>query len=152
MRGIMDLARKHRIPVMVHCERSHLEPLGELLGLYRDVAVIWAHGGYTDLATARAMLERHPNLHYELSARTWPRHPRSAAYTIMPGNVLAAEWKALIEAMPHRFLVGTDASHHVLDNEKMKARSVRDFLDQLSPGARRQVAGGTLLGLLGENQ
>ena len=150
MRGIMDLARKHRIPVMVHCERSHLEPLGQLLETYRDVPVIWAHGGYTDAQAARAMLEGHPNLHYELSARTWPRHPRSEAYTIMPGSVLAAEWKALVESMPARFLVGTDASHHVLDNEKMKAKSVRDFLDQLSPAARREVAAGTLLRLLGE--
>jgi Tat protein secretion system quality control protein TatD with DNase activity len=149
MRGIMDLARRHRIPVMVHCERSHLEPLGELLQAYRDVPVIWAHGGYTDASTARRMLERHPNLYYELSARTWPRHPRSEAYTIMPGNQLAAEWKVLVESMPGRFLVGSDASHRSLDSEKMKARSVRDFLDQLSPAARREVAGGTLERLLG---
>ena len=150
MRGILALARRHRLPVMVHCERSHLEPFTEMLAAHRDVTVIWAHGGYTDAATARRMLEANPNLYYELSARTWPRHPRSDAYTIMPGNVLAPEWRSLVEAMPGRFLVGTDASHHVLENEKMKARSVRAFLDQLSPGARREVAAGTLLRLLGE--
>lgn len=149
MRGIMDLARSHRVPVMIHCERSHLETLGALLEAYRDVAVIWAHGGYTDLATARRMLEQHPNLYYELSARTWPRHPRSEAYTIMPESRLAPEWKALLESMPGRFLVGSDASHRSLESEKMKARSVRAFLDQLAPAARREVAAGTLERLLG---
>lgn len=37
--------------------------------MFPGVAVIWAHGGYTGLAEARRMLARHPNLHYELSAR-----------------------------------------------------------------------------------
>lgn len=32
----------------------------------------------------------------------------------------------------------------------MKLESVRDFLSQLSPAARREVAGGTLRRLLGE--
>jgi predicted TIM-barrel fold metal-dependent hydrolase len=49
-----------------------------------DVQVIWAHGGYTPYFLARRLLERHPNLHYELSARTWRHHPRSPDYTQLP--------------------------------------------------------------------
>jgi predicted TIM-barrel fold metal-dependent hydrolase len=151
MRGILALARQHRVPVLVHCERARLAELGELLALFPDVAVILAHGGYTPLDEARRLLERHPNLYYELSARTWPRHPRSADYTLLvDGVAVDPAWLALVEAMPRRFLVGTDASHHSLDNERMKARSVRDFLRQLSPGAAREVGGGTLRRLLGE--
>ncbi len=151
MRGIMDLARKHRVPVMLHCERSRIEALSRLLEAYPEVAVIWAHGGYTQVDEARRMLARHPNLYYELSARTWPRHPRSAEYPIVgEGGVVAAGWLALVESMPRRFLVGTDASHHVEANERMKIESVKSFLAQLSPGTRREVAGGTLGRLLGE--
>jgi predicted TIM-barrel fold metal-dependent hydrolase len=49
-----------------------MRELSALLERFPDVAVIWAHGGYTPLFVARRMLERHPNLTYELSARTWP--------------------------------------------------------------------------------
>jgi len=151
MRGILGLARQHRMPVMVHCEAARGAELSQLLDAFADVAVIWAHGGYTDAAEARRMLARHPNLYYELSARTWPRHPRSADYPIASVNgTLRPPWLALIEEMPGRFLVGSDASHHVEANEHMKLASVRDFLAQLSPAARRELAGGTLRRLLGE--
>ena len=150
MRGILELARKHRVPVMVHCEAHRTAQLSQLLEAFPDVALIWAHGGYTDAVEARRMLERHPNLYYELSARTWPRHPRSAEYPIVRAGELLPAWRTLIEAMPGRFLVGSDASHHVEANERMKLESVRAFLVQLSPVARGAVAGGTLHRLLGE--
>jgi predicted TIM-barrel fold metal-dependent hydrolase len=144
MQAIMGLARVHRIPVMLHCETTRLAQFESLLAAHREVAVIWAHGGYTDAREARRMLEAHPNLYYELSARTWPRHPRSADYPIVRDGAVMPEWLDLIESMPRRFLVGTDASHHVEANERMKIESVRDFLGQLSPAARREVGGGVL--------
>jgi predicted TIM-barrel fold metal-dependent hydrolase len=135
---------------MVHCEAERMDELARLLEAFPDVAVIWAHGGYTQLADARRLLARHPNLYYELSARTWPRHPRSPDYTIMAEGRIAPEWQALIESLPQRFLVGTDASHHVEANERMKFESVKAFLDQLSPTARREVGGDALRRLLRE--
>jgi predicted TIM-barrel fold metal-dependent hydrolase len=64
-------------------ESTRMAELSQLLERFPDVPVIWAHGGYTPLFLARRMLDRHPNLYYELSARTWPRHPRSPDYTIL---------------------------------------------------------------------
>lgn len=150
MRGIMTLARRHRVPVMVHVEVTRLAALAVLLEAFPDIPVIWAHGGYTPLFLARRMLERHPNLFYELSARTWPRHPRSPDYTILrDGREVWPEWLALIEAHPDRFVVGTDASHRSRESEVMKLESVQAFLRQLSPAARERVAGTNLLRLLG---
>jgi Tat protein secretion system quality control protein TatD with DNase activity len=149
MGAIMRLAREHRIPVMLHCEATRLAEFERLLAAHRGVDVIWAHGGYTQAGEARRMLESHANLYYELSARTWPRHPRSADYPIVRDGVVDAEWLALIESMPRRFLVGTDASHHAEANERMKIESVREFLRQLSPGARREVGGAVLDRLVG---
>jgi hypothetical protein len=101
-------------------------------------------------AGARRLLDRHPNLHYELSARTWPRHPRSPDYTVLrDGQNVWPEWLALIEAQPHRFLIGTDASHRSADAEAMKFASVQNFLGQLAPEARELVARGNLLRLVG---
>jgi predicted TIM-barrel fold metal-dependent hydrolase len=151
MRGIMALARRYRMPVMVHVETTRLRELGLLLEAFPDVPVIWAHGGYTPLAVARRMLERHPNLHYELSARTWPRHPRSPEYTILrDGDQISPEWLALIEARADRFIIGTDASQRSREMEIMKHESVQNVLRQLSPPARERVAMRNLLRLLGE--
>lgn len=148
--GIMVLARKYRLPVMLHVESTRMAELGELLERYSDVDVIWAHGGYTPLFLARRMLERHPNLYYELSARTWPRHPRSPDYTILrDGEKVWPEWLQLVEAMPHRFLVGTDASNRSAAADALKFASVQNFLAQLSPTARQQVGRATLLRLVG---
>ena len=150
MTGIMALARKYRVPVMVHVESTRMAELSALLQQFPDVPVIWAHGGYTPLFLARRMLQRHPNLHYELSARTWPRHPRSPDYTILrDGSQVWPEWLELIEAQPHRFMVGTDASHRSRESETMKFESVQNFLRQLSPAARQRVGRENLLELVG---
>jgi predicted TIM-barrel fold metal-dependent hydrolase len=150
MTGILELARKHRLPVMVHIESTRMAELGTLLERFPDVTVIWAHGGYTPLFLARRMLQRHPNLVYELSARTWPRHPRSPDYTVLRDGVQAwPEWLQLVEEMPGRFLVGSDASHRSPEMEAMKFASVQNFLRQLSPAVREQVARGNLLRLVG---
>jgi len=150
MTGILALARRYRMPVLLHVEWTRMRELSALLERFPDVAVIWAHGGYTPLFVARRMLERHPNLTYELSARTWAQHPRSPDYTILrDGRSVWPEWLALIEAKPERFVVGTDASQRSADGEAMKFASVQSFLRQLSPAARERVAQGNLLKLLG---
>jgi predicted TIM-barrel fold metal-dependent hydrolase len=151
LQGILALARKHRVPVMVHIEVTRLSELSSLLDAFPDVPVIWAHGGYTPLFLARRMIERHPNLHYELSARTWPRHPRSPDYTILrDGKTVWPEWLDLIELKPDRFIVGTDASHRSHASEEMKYESVQAFLRQLSPATRERVAETNLLSLIGK--
>ncbi len=150
MIGILELARQYKVPVMVHVESTRMAELSQLLQRFPDVPVIWAHGGYTPLFLARRMLEQHPNLYYELSARTWPHHPRSPDYTILrDGARVWPEWLALIEEKPGRFLVGTDASHRSAASDDSKYASVQGFLAQLSPPAREQVARGTLLRLVG---
>jgi len=150
MTGILALARRYRLPVLLHIESTRLRELSALLEKFPDVAVIWAHGGYTPLFIARRMLERHPNLSYELSARTWPVHPRAPDYTILrDGRNVWPQWLALIEAKPERFVVGTDASQRSAESEAMKFASVQAFLRQLSPATQEKVARGNLLRLLG---
>jgi predicted TIM-barrel fold metal-dependent hydrolase len=149
MTGILTLARKHRVPVLVHIEWTRMNEFSSLLERFPDVAVIWAHGGYTPLFVARRMLERHPNLHYELSARTWAEHPRSPDYTILrDGRNVWPQWLALIESKPGRFIVGTDASQRSQDADAMKFASVQSFLLQLSPATRERVARTNLLALV----
>lgn len=149
MRGIFALAHKYRVPMLVHIETTRMRELSSLLEAFPDVQVIWAHGGYTPLFLARRMLERHPNLTYELSARTWPKHPRAPDYTILrDGHLVWPEWLELIEAKPDRFIVGTDASHRSQASEVMKFESVQNLLRQLSPTTRERVASSNLIDLV----
>lgn len=150
VKGILALARKHRVPVMLHVESTRMAELSTLLEEFADVPVIWAHGGYTPLFIARRMLERHPNLTYELSARTWPLHPRSPDYTILrDGQQVWPQWLQLIESMPRRFVVGTDAAGRSRDSDTMKFASVQNLLRQLSHAAQRLVGSGNMEALLG---
>lgn len=150
MRGILEVARRYGVPVSVHLEVTRLREFEDILAEFRDVTIIWAHGGYTQLFLAERMLERHPNLVYELSARTWLRHPRSPDYTILrDGSEVWPEWIALIERMPERFLVGTDASLRSLDSDRRKIASVQNLLDQLTPTTRRLVASDNLGRIIG---
>jgi predicted TIM-barrel fold metal-dependent hydrolase len=148
-RGLLALARKHRLPVLLHIEWTRLREFEQLLREHRDVTVIWAHGGYTPLFVAQRLLAAHPNLVYELSARTWAEHPRSPEYTLLrDGRTVWPQWLALIEREPTRFIVGTDASHRSQASEEMKAASVQALLRQLSPATREAVARGNLRRLL----
>ena len=150
MRGLLALARRHDVPITVHVEVTRLRELEALLADFRDVTVIWAHGGYTPLFLAERMLRAHPNLIYELSARTWASHPRSPDYTIFRNerDVWPA-WLALIEALPDRFVVGTDAPVRSRDSDMAKIRRVELLLNQLTPATRRLVARANLERIVG---
>lgn len=141
MRAIMRVAERRQLPVLIHCEVTRLRELSALLESFPTVRVIWAHGGYTPLVLASRMLDRHPNLIYELSARTWTRHPRSPDYTIFRNDSLVwPEWLSLIEQHANRFVIGTDASYRSMENERRKVERVRLFLRQLSDSTRQRVA------------
>ncbi len=150
MRGMMELAQEYDVPVNVHCEITRFREFEELLRTYPKVTVIWAHGGYTPYYIAKRMIADHPNLIYELSARTWKNHPRSPDYTILQDSVeVWPRWLQLIEENPDRFVVGTDASLHDLGRERRKIESVRSFLSQLSEETREMVAHRNIETLLG---
>jgi len=149
MRGILEAARHHAVPVTVHVEITRLREFEALLAGFRDVTIIWAHGGYTPLVLAERLLARHPNLVYELSARTWTRHPRSPDYTILRNErEVWPEWLELVQRMPDRFVAGTDASLRSIESDREKIASVRRFFDQLPPDVRRMVASGNLRRIL----
>lgn len=148
--GILELARRYDVPVTMHVEVTRLREFEALLDLFPDVTVIWAHGGYTPLFLAERLLVRHPNLIYELSARTWDRHPRSPDYTILSdGEQVWPQWLELVETLPERFVVGTDAALRSTASDRWKIESVQRFLLQLTPETREKVARDNLVALLG---
>ncbi len=150
MDGIMRIAARRSLPVMVHCEMTYARELDALLRAHPAVRLVWAHGGYAPLYWTERMLLAHPGLVIELSMRTVDRHPRSPDYWILeaPGKVWP-EWLRLVERFPDRFLVGSDATQRngAVDESRMASPYV--LLDQLSSGARRRVAQENFAALFG---
>jgi hypothetical protein len=105
--------------------------------------IIWAHTGF-GLPTARvaAMLAKYPKLWGELSYRSG----------IVDGaGQLTAEWRALFERYPDRFLLGSDTwvpERWASYGEIMAG--YRGWLAQLPPAAAKQIAHGNARGLFAE--
>jgi len=151
MTGLMRLAERFGVPITIHCEITRLREFESLLDAFPDVQVIWAHGGYTPYFLARRMIERHGNLVYELSARTYLRHRRSPDYTIFRNETKVwPRWLELIEDYPTRFVVGSDGSQRRVDSDRAKTDRVRLLLSQLSTETRRLVATDNILRLIGQ--
>ena len=96
VRKTVDFAVRHGLYLHAHADDEALEIL------YRHnpkAKIVWAHTGFsTAPEQVAAYLERYPALWCELSYR----------YGITSGGKLTAEWKALFERYPDRFLLGSD--------------------------------------------
>jgi predicted TIM-barrel fold metal-dependent hydrolase len=97
-RRLMQLAEQRRLVVLAHVDDVAIE---RLLAHAPSARLVWAHTGIggVPIERVRALLERHPTLVGELSYRP--------GLTDGDGG-LAPEWRALMLAMPERFVVGSD--------------------------------------------
>lgn len=150
MDGLMRLAARYRVPVLVHCEMTYARELDLLLTRHPATQVIWAHGGYAPLYWVERMLDAHENLSVDLSMRTVEDHPRSPDYWICrsPGQ-LWPQWLELIEASSGRFLVGSDAAQRDARADEARISACKQLLGQLSPEARAAVGTENLERLVG---
>jgi predicted TIM-barrel fold metal-dependent hydrolase len=100
---------------------------------------VLAHAGGAAPAVLAALLGRHGNLHVDLSGMHFQRTPALATET----GPLDREWKALIERMPDRFMMGIDAWAARLFEPAMLDRLMRwtrRILGEVHPAAAEQVA------------
>jgi hypothetical protein len=159
---LFQLAIETGVAFQIHyeIEDSLLQPLESMLERYPRAKLIWCHLGQVrfperakkyGVGYVRSLIERFPGLHFDLG-HTGPRniYPGSNQRDqtlyhwngIPPyGGVLHADWKALIEERPERFLASSDidAGRYQFFREKiMRLRSV--VLNDLSPRARHFVA------------
>jgi predicted TIM-barrel fold metal-dependent hydrolase len=107
--------------------------------------IIWAHTGF-GLSTDRVseMLSKYPKLWGELSYR---------GGIVDGGGKLTAEWRALFERYPDRFLLGSDT----WINERWQSygdimAGYRAWLAQLPPKIAAQIAHGNARALFGSER
>ena len=154
LKEVLDISAKYGLPVTFHHNPYRKTGGGyqrtgeyetfieETLTHNTEAPVIWAHWcGQSTPGDARSLLQRFPNLVCELA---WLHKPPDSVATrlVNANNGFVPAWKALIEAMPDRFIVGVDSSatpKNLKDYNK-RVRKIRTALGGLSPDAARKVA------------
>src|SRR2546422_6150074 len=103
---VLDLAAQYGVPVGVRYELtgSAAAALDQALAAHRQATLVLAHAGEGPPARVERLLARNPNLMVDLSGMHFLRKPSLAS----ENGPLDPAWKALIEKMPDRFLMGVD--------------------------------------------
>src|SRR6267142_123302 len=123
---ILDEAAKFEVPIVIHYE------------LTDQAETVLAHGGEGPPGRLDRLLLRNPNLFVDLSGMHFQRTPALASETgpMDPG------WKALIEKMPDRFMIGMDVWAARLFEPSMLDRLfswTRRMLGELRPDVAERV-------------
>jgi len=95
LQQVIALAAKHRIFLHAH---SDAEAIDRIFQTNPQALVIWAHSGFESPAGIAPMLAKYPNLWSDLAFRS--EHAFNAE--------VDADWQALFERFPRRFMLGTD--------------------------------------------
>ena len=158
---LADIAAEHGVPIDLHLEavpkamplpveltsppnaaqlRPNMAAFERLLAHNRRARIIWAHlgtdfTGFRTPAESRRLLRAHANLYFEIK-----HDPRATGKNpIMVDGTITAEWLALFQEFPDRFLIGSD-QHYPEDGQPARWPSVVAILNQL-PGALREQIG-----------
>lgn len=92
---MVELAKQHRLVLHAH---SDVDAVERIFKLDPQARVLWAHSGFDRPEQIAAMLRKHKNLWADLAYRS--DHGS--------GGKVPAEWRALFNEFPDRFMVGTD--------------------------------------------
>lgn len=170
-RKLMALAEQRELAVLAHVDDVAVDKLmAHTPSGGRQTKLIWAHTGIggAPVARVREMLERYPRLVGELSYRpglTCEGRPLAAGplqgerapsggserHEVRErGGLLCPEWRALIEAYPTRFVIGSDTwvNQRWSDYDGLM-QGYRRWLGDLPPALAQQVAWGNAAALFG---
>jgi hypothetical protein len=127
--------------VTIHQEWWFADELERAIRSATDTRFIWAHAGHGGPELARQMLDRHPNLHADLSARS-PWLGPGTVLTRADGS-LDPTWAALLRDHADRFLIGLDlfvAEHYQVGYAGQMVGYYRGLLGQVEPDVAALLA------------
>ncbi|HKJ72448.1 MAG TPA: amidohydrolase family protein [Gammaproteobacteria bacterium] len=103
--GLLDLARKFEVPVLIHTESSSHEYFEPVCKGNPGIRFQWAHAGARlGPDEVGALMAACPNVWTEFSARDPGRYGKFAD----PDGHLDPAWVALLKRFPDRFMTGSD--------------------------------------------
>jgi hypothetical protein len=143
MQRLAQLAQRYDVPLLIHAEGEPdvVAGMQELLARNPKTRIIWAHScGRSSAEIIRRELTAHPNLWCDLGGmlnaafapygRYWPKQT-PWMFLIEDGTGrLLPEMKALYEAFPSRFFLGTDPA--LTPSLRQYARRIERFRELLS--------------------
>jgi predicted TIM-barrel fold metal-dependent hydrolase len=138
---ILEAAGKAGVPIVIHYELTDAAEaaLDRALAAHRKTTVVLAHGGEGPPGRLDRLLMRNANLFVDLSGMHFQRTPSLASES----GPLDPGWKALIEKLPDRFLMGVDVWAARLFEPAMLDRLfqwTRRILGELRPDVAERVA------------
>jgi predicted TIM-barrel fold metal-dependent hydrolase len=146
--AMFKIAAKHKGFVQIHSEddADSVDQIKTLAAKYPDVSIILSHcllTGNVDLI--KTLLNQHPNLYCEMSARSKSHYPnldneRIRTRVIYSEDFAKDEWIKLIDAFPTRFMVGTDTYNPNVNFEQNIAEIRKGLLARLQPANIELVA------------
>ncbi len=144
MQRLWAMSAKYAVPLSVHLDATpdSLEQMERMLASDRAGTWIWAHSGWLPVANPsllRRLLRTHPNLFCELSGRESIRRIYRGD-PIDNDRVLKPEWKALLEELPDRFVIGTDVDPATMAAYAEEIGYWRGILAQLTPATATKLA------------
>lgn len=137
----LEVAAKHAVPVVVHLELDDAatKALGGALRGHPKAVIVLAHAGSAPPGRIEALLREHRNLRVDLSGMHFMRNPSLAKEK----GPIDPSWKALMEKMPERFLMGIDAWAPALYKPETLDRLMswsRRVLGEIKPEAASLIA------------
>jgi predicted TIM-barrel fold metal-dependent hydrolase len=146
--AMFKIAAKHKGFVQIHSEddADSVDQIKTLATKYPDVAIILSHcllSGDVDLI--KTLMNQHPNLYCEMSARSKSHYPnvdneRIRTRVIYSEDFAKDEWIKLIDAFPTRFMVGTDTYNPNVNFEQNISEIRKGLLARLQPASIELVA------------
>ena len=146
--AMFKIAAKHKGFVQIHSEddADSVDQLKILATKYPEVAIILSHCLLTgNIELVKTLLTQHPNLYCEMSARSKSHYPnvdneRIRTRVIYGEDFAKAEWLKLIDALPTRFMVGTDTYNPNVNFEQNITEIRKGLLARLQPASIELVA------------
>jgi predicted TIM-barrel fold metal-dependent hydrolase len=148
---VYDLAAAAGVPITVHLdyEEGDMDSFDTALEHNRDTIFIWAHSGDAPPEVVGSFLDRHPNLHADLSCRNpfyLPRYTfteEQSSIAELDRVSLRADWQLVLEEHSDRFLFGTDIGPGDRDSQINEVVSwYQDMLGQLDREHAEAIANG----------
>lgn len=162
MQRLWVFSATYHVPLSVamNATDESVAEMERLLASDRRGTWLWAGAGtFSDPPLLRRLLQTHPNLYCELSARMallrgWGSVPPDLIPILDVVNIAGADerlrpdWKALLEEFPDRFVIGTDVPASA-DLYRVAIDVWRHILEDLSPDTATKLAHGNAERLIG---
>ncbi len=146
--AMFKIAAKYKGFVQIHSEddADSVDQIKTLAAKYPDVSIILSHCLLTgNVALVKALMNQHPNLYCEMSARSKSHYPnvdseRIRTRVLYSEDFAKDEWIKLIDGLPTRFMVGTDTYNPNVNFEQNITEIRKGLLARLQPPSIELVA------------